>query len=494
MSQQASLQRGAKRRTRTQFSATFSFIRGTDAGEEIVYSAEPYDNMNVEELQQLAKARNLKGFWKFDREKLLALHADYDEAHPRPNARRNPRRRSNQGNQILTNPTEGNPPSSKKGKPNGNPTTEAKDDPVPEPTSPIKPDAGKLVTDLNQIVTKYQTSSDEAYSASQATLDVDNAVRVYLNSFESDSKDRQNVDYYADNAKNSIRRTKDQRDAESAHQAEMKRRSELAAVVANTPPDPPGNGGGDGGGGHRNDRDRDDRNDRRGSNVPAIVGGILGALLLLILGAAFITWLATRDDGDDDNDSVPATVNVNSSAELNAQANRCPSDVISTCQKVLADYNEGEIDLNKAVAEISRAISMSSAPPPAANPPQSSSSGGFVNLQDGRSESPRSALNYEDTGVGLSKTWALTVPKDHVILIFGVTLNDHTNKIASNKGFGISYGPGDLNFTVVDGMYKIVPRDQAAGEWCMRIKQHRDNGWLLTDIRWAAGGEEPKCY
>src|SRR5690606_21647977 len=103
------------------------------------------------------------------------------------------------------------------------------------------------------------------------------------------------------------------------------------------------------------------------------------------------------------NDSVPTTVNVSSAAELNAQAGRCPSDVIATCQQVLADYNEGDIDLNKAIAEISLAISSSSAPPPAANPPQSASSGGFVNLQDGRSESPRSALNYEDTGVGLSK-------------------------------------------------------------------------------------------
>lgn len=393
------------------------------------------------------------------------------------------------------------------------PVDSGRNDMSHDPThQPTQPDAGNDKTfDFVSIVNKYMSSDEHAFSAEMANSAIINERNAWIAAHPNLPHDE--VDREARNAKLSINWEKDQRD-EAAVRAANAQREQEAAQKAKTPPPPatpviptapivepvavtPASASG--GGGITppvlppiNIIMPDNNGNNGNSNVPAIIGGGLLGLLLLILGGAFITWLATRDD----DSNVPAS---SGGTALTIDTSACPAEIKATCNSVAADYAAGKINQAEAQRKLSEALAKASVNTGGNTAGASSTTGGtnstggaINNLLDGRSYEARTTKvdsdlgfpPYEDTGIGQTKSWAFTVPNGYVLLAFGVIVVDNKTGESHNRGFIKAYGPGAAQFTITDGAYKVVPLALAEGEWCVRIKQHQDNGWLLTEASW----------
>lgn len=116
--------------------------------------------------------------------------------------------------------------------------------------------------------------------------------------------------------------------------------------------------------------------------------------------------------------------------------------------------------------------------------PVPTTTGGTIDLLDGRSMEPRTTAKlpgvdmdcppYRDTGVGKSASYTCTIPEGWVMIVGGVKVDEF------DKGALKAFGPGRVTVNVVDGFYTIKNADQAPDEFCTRLTQARQNGWLAT--------------
>lgn len=219
---------------------------------------------------------------------------------------------------------------------------------------PIKPDAGKLVHDLDEIVTKYVGSTDEAYPAYLALLDVNKWFREYIAAFEDDSSERKNADYHADNAKDTIRRESNKRNEAAAHAARVERARELAAIVP-APISKPSDTTPQGGGGRGNRNDHNNGNDNGGNNRSNFFPWLVVAAALII-GAFVIAWAVTRDNDDGNISKAEAAAILKKAEELRNGNNDSGSDDSNG-----GDSNDknGSSGSGKAIADLGQVFASS---------------------------------------------------------------------------------------------------------------------------------------
>lgn len=114
----------------------------------------------------------------------------------------------------------------------------------------------------------------------------------------------------------------------------------------------------------------------------------------------------------------------------------------------------------------------------------STDTGIVVDLLDGRSEEPRTTYAlptlgfapYKDTGVGKTVRYSLDIPDGYTAILGGVQVDN------LNKGVAKAVkGPVHIDTTIVDGYYTVVPNLEALGQFCARIQEARERGWLMTN-------------
>lgn len=107
-----------------------------------------------------------------------------------------------------------------------------------------------------------------------------------------------------------------------------------------------------------------------------------------------------------------------------------------------------------------------------------------VRLMDGRSPDPRETADkkYDDTGVGKTKTWSnLNIPDGETGLFWGVTLK-YGDEFYDKGVMKVIPGPATVNeLSITDGGRHTIPNVRVNGEICIRLKQHLEEGWLMTD-------------
>lgn len=82
---------------------------------------------------------------------------------------------------------------------------------------------------------------------------------------------------------------------------------------------------------------------------------------------------------------------------------------------------------------------------------------------------------YNETGVGLTRPWTLSVPPDRVLVVGGYRVNDR------KPGVYKAYGGGQtVTINVTDGFYSIVKAEKGPGEFCFRVGQARQMGQALS--------------
>lgn len=311
MAQPKSPRQQGENRSVIQLSAglTFRRVKVQQSQETAVFPDKPYGEINMKDLQQLAKARDMKGFWKMSRESLVALHTQYDKDHPHPSDRKNPSRPKPATSRSKAKLTEPPVPTNKE-KPPALPP--GKDNTVPDP-QPVKPDAGKFQNDLDEIVTKYKNGTEDTFSVELARDKISALNADFVNSLAGDSNMQMGAASMAAAANAKLSEVRIQRiQAASANAAK--------GPAPTPPPPPPSGGGGTGGGGNNNGAD--DRHASNRGNLWPLAGAILLGVIVAILVVVLLSLLndddAKADDGDEPGGAAAtATPNVAPTAPSN---------------------------------------------------------------------------------------------------------------------------------------------------------------------------------
>lgn len=176
------------------------------------------------------------------------------------------------------------------------------------------------------------------------------------------------------------------------------------------------------------------------------------------------------------------------------------------CEGIVKDQKDGNISVSEAAARIAAlsatpqgsgtTVSPQASGTTTAQPSQGAPSGTQSNgnrsvstfLLDGRSENPRAALGmtpggncplYEDTGIGLPDRYVCDIPDGWSFMAFGVSVtNNETHHGWNAGGFWVFIGPTHVDVSIVDGGTSIRRSgDEMYQEYCVRLGQHRMNGW-----------------
>ncbi len=298
-------QQGAGR-SETHISAglTIRRVRVDQSSETALFPDKPYGEINVKDLQQLAKARGMKGFWNMNRDSLVALHSQYDKDHPhnqkppsrpkpttsRSKAKSTPGGNNNPGDKEPTVPTN-------KEKPTALPP--GKDNTVPDPQL-VKPDAGNFQRDLDEIVAKYKNGMEDAFPVDSARERISALSADFVNSNAGDTSTQMAAATMAASANAKLSEVRMQRIL-AANAPAVKDPAPpppappvVAQVPPSPPPTPPTGGSGTGGGGTTTSQ--------RNNNPPwwAWVLGSIGALFIAILVIAALADLFGDDDAKAD--------------------------------------------------------------------------------------------------------------------------------------------------------------------------------------------------
>jgi hypothetical protein len=77
---------------------------------------------------------------------------------------------------------------------------------------------------------------------------------------------------------------------------------------------------------------------------------------------------------------------------------------------------------------------------------------------------PPNVTEYRETGVGRTAAFAFTIPRCHVAIIGGATVDGVGGVLRAIEGSG-----QQIEVTIVDGYYTIVPEAQGQAVWCQRL-------------------------
>jgi hypothetical protein len=113
----------------------------------------------------------------------------------------------------------------------------------------------------------------------------------------------------------------------------------------------------------------------------------------------------------------------------------------------------------RAAATVVPAVAVQSAAPPRVTAP---SQAGAASAN----ACPPNVTEYRDTGAGRTAAFQFTIPRCHVAIIGGATVNGVGGVLRAIEGAG-----QQVAVTIVDGFYTIVPEAQGQAVWCQRLAE-----------------------
>lgn len=89
---------------------------------------------------------------------------------------------------------------------------------------------------------------------------------------------------------------------------------------------------------------------------------------------------------------------------------------------------------------------------------------------------PEPERPYDQTGVGKTRQWTLSVPPEWVLIVGGYRVDGR-----KEEGVYKAYGGGQtVTVTVTDGFYRMVRAEAGPSEFCNRVRQARQMSWALS--------------
>jgi hypothetical protein len=87
----------------------------------------------------------------------------------------------------------------------------------------------------------------------------------------------------------------------------------------------------------------------------------------------------------------------------------------------------------------------------------------------------------KETGAGRTASFQFTIPRCHVPIIGGETVDGASGVLRAIEGTG-----QQVNVTIADGFYTIVPDARGQAEWCQRLAQAKPNSNVQPLPQWKA--------